>query len=108
MNAVLSGETATAAVPAGQPEPLTVATLITILSGGTVSNGGCAYAWEVSVEANNAATTPPAYRTPGMILHSMVDLPARWRGPPCWKGYGHSFQARWYIVLVRRPSSPWP
>ncbi|GGR08147.1 hypothetical protein GCM10010219_10530 [Streptomyces netropsis] len=34
MNAVLSGETATAAVPAGQPEPLTVAISITILSGG--------------------------------------------------------------------------
>lgn len=38
MNAVLSGETATAAVPAGQPEPFTVATSMTILSGGGLSN----------------------------------------------------------------------
>ncbi len=34
VKSVLSGETATAAVPAGQPEPLTVTTPMMILSGG--------------------------------------------------------------------------
>lgn len=42
MKAVLSSETATAVVPWGQPEPFTVATLMTILSGGGSSNAGAA------------------------------------------------------------------
>ncbi|GGY01922.1 hypothetical protein GCM10010324_56040 [Streptomyces hiroshimensis] len=44
VKAVLSRETPTAAEPAGHPEPLTVATSITILSGGTVIAGDAACA----------------------------------------------------------------
>jgi hypothetical protein len=40
VKASLSSETATAVVPCGQPEPFTVATLITILSGGGSSRTG--------------------------------------------------------------------
>ncbi|MFD1150386.1 hypothetical protein [Saccharothrix hoggarensis] len=39
MNALLSGDTATAAVPAGQPDPLTVTTSMVMWSGGGVLFG---------------------------------------------------------------------
>src|SRR5690349_15592168 len=47
VKAVLSGATATAAVPVGQPEPLTVTTSMTMWS-----FGGCTSSWGTTVPAN--------------------------------------------------------
>ncbi|MEU1664206.1 hypothetical protein ABZ547_11445 [Streptomyces sparsogenes] len=87
---------------------MTVATVITILSGGTVSKGGCACAdavWAVSAVANKAAATPPANIAPDMVLHSIVWGRRRKYGqaptPPwlvefaTYRAEGHSFQAMW-------------
>ncbi|GAA0365983.1 hypothetical protein GCM10010319_49870 [Streptomyces blastmyceticus] len=69
MKAVLSGDTATAAVPCGQPEPLTVAISITILSGGglTITEGP----YVENGALNSAAIVAPAKRPAGMALQSL-------------------------------------
>ncbi|GAA3029261.1 hypothetical protein GCM10020000_02270 [Streptomyces olivoverticillatus] len=56
VKAVLSGATATAAVPAGQPDPLTATTSITTLSGG---GPPFAAAEGVQVTATSTTAAPP-------------------------------------------------
>lgn len=73
MNAVLSGDTAMAAVPWGQPEPFTVATLMTILSGGGSTipvDGSCAG----SAVAKRAAIAPLRSIAPAMVLQSVASV----------------------------------
>ncbi|GAA0377243.1 hypothetical protein GCM10010319_64750 [Streptomyces blastmyceticus] len=74
MKAVLSGETATFAVPVGQPDPLTDTTSITILSGGgTPSRAAARGENDVASSAAaaphiitdlNTKTPSPAFRSP--------------------------------------------
>src|SRR5262249_45080419 len=72
VKAVLSGETATAAVPAGHPEPLTVTMSMMIRSGGGLSNGSwaagfCATAGGINIDK----TTLPI----AITLSTKVPLP---------------------------------
>ncbi|GAA0377259.1 hypothetical protein GCM10010319_64770 [Streptomyces blastmyceticus] len=76
MKAVLSDATATAAVPAGQPDPLTVTTSITTLSG-----GGTRSAADDGVnDAATSATAAPPIIT-GLIIAD-VDIAGLNMGPP--------------------------
>ncbi|GHG61257.1 hypothetical protein GCM10018779_28900 [Streptomyces griseocarneus] len=100
MKAVLSGETVTIAVPAGQPEPLTATTSITILSGGGTPSPGHPVAVAGDEVARSATAAPAINPGLNMEVPPTDSRPATARrlrrSVPCAApGQGHSFQAKW-------------